>query len=105
MSQAGSQAASQVPFTAVPWGYPGFAPQTFVRGPSYNERYVAWKNRQKAFNKYKKLTRRAIKDQRNFYPAPFFYGGFPGQEMSFASAAAAPVEAAADEPEIRGTQV
>jgi hypothetical protein len=48
---------------------PGF------RRPGYNERYVAWKNRQKAFNKYKKMTQRAISDTRHtsYYSAPVSY--------------------------------
>jgi len=36
-----------------------------VRQPGYNERYVAWKNRQKAFNRYKQATKEAIKNSRN----------------------------------------
>jgi hypothetical protein len=36
-----------------------------VRRPGYNERYVAWKNRQKAFNRYKQATKEAIKNSRS----------------------------------------
>jgi hypothetical protein len=36
-----------------------------VRRPGYNERYVAWKNRQKAFNRYTQATKEAIKNSRN----------------------------------------
>jgi len=38
---------------------PVMAPQ--IRRPGYNERLVAWRNRQKAFDRYKRQTKEAIK--------------------------------------------
>lgn len=64
---------------------PVAAPQ--VRRPGYNERLVTWRNRQKAFNRYKKATKEAIKNANKqallnqygypgFAPvAPTVYGG------------------------------
>jgi hypothetical protein len=50
------------------------APLPVVRRPGYNERYVAWKNRQKAFNRYKKATKDAIKHARAVPANTFAYG-------------------------------
>jgi len=64
------------PATVIPGGYPAplMGSTTYlqeaaipipVRRPGYNERYVAWKNRQKAFNRYKQATKEAIKNSRS----------------------------------------
>jgi hypothetical protein len=124
-----------------------------VRRPGYNERLVAWRNRQKAFNRYKKAAKEAIKNANRvpvaaapaytsfaaphptFYGAPTMYGApfgaapFGATYISapfYEQAAVAPVAEAqeayptfgdfsqsgsaqhaeaAEEPEIRGTQV
>jgi len=159
--------------------YPGtFLPQQAlvpiaaptIRRPGYNERLVAWRNRQKAFNRYKRQTKEAIKSANHhhyasqntllaqstvygaapvFGGAPTVYGGAPygasygqtfigapaygqtfigapayGQFLPYAGevqhadghqenynndftsySSAGQVEAAQEEPEIRGTQV
>jgi hypothetical protein len=60
---------------------PLMAPQ--IRRPGYNERLVAWRNRQKAFNRYKRETKRAIKvsNSQHMYQsggyAPTVFGAAP----------------------------
>jgi hypothetical protein len=51
---------------------PVAAPQ--IRRPGYNERLVAWRNRQKAFNRYKKATKNAIKNANRQPLFPAHYG-------------------------------
>jgi len=46
---------------------PVMAPQ--IRRPGYNERLVAWRNRQKAFNRYKRQTKEAIKSSNHHHYA------------------------------------
>jgi len=138
-------------YGAPAWGgaYGGFGQHTFlpntslVRRPGYNERLVAWRNRQKAFNRYKRATKEAIKNanrqaawQQGFgyggahtafghpgmfgapYGATFLPGaGFVYDQSASAQNGAYPTfgdfsqggasqhQEAAEEPEIRGTQV
>jgi hypothetical protein len=83
--------------------------QPVIRRPGYNERLVAWRNRQKAFNRYKRDTKQAIKHSNQIHyqnqatylapqstvlAAPAFgaapiYGGF-GQSTIIGAPAAYP---------------
>jgi hypothetical protein len=52
---------------------PLMAPQ--IRRPGYNERLVAWRNRQKAFNRYKRQTKQAIKSANTFHSQNMYQSG------------------------------
>jgi len=95
-----SDSASQQENSQQPISVSGFAPAaTFlpstqfvpiglpqVRRPGYNERLIAWRNRQKAFNKYKQATKQAIKQAAaTQYAAPAYYPGYGYQGTHFGS--------------------
>mmetsp|Transcript_14005 Transcript_14005/g.32607 ORF Transcript_14005/g.32607 Transcript_14005/m.32607 type:complete len:205 (-) Transcript_14005:138-752(-) len=67
---------------------PTYIAAPVFRKPGYNERYVAWKNRQTAFNKYKKLMQKSITDTRHatYYPAPVAYAPTVIDQGHFAGA-------------------
>jgi len=50
-----------------------------VRRPGYNERLVAWRNRQKAFNRYKRATKEAIKNANSAHQGGLYAA--PGQQL------------------------
>jgi len=83
-----SQAVSVSGFQAAPMFQSTFLPSTqfvpvaapAVRRPGYNERLIAWRNRQKAFNKYKKATKAAIKNAANAqFAGPAYFPGYGAQ--------------------------